>query len=230
MKYLALMLGLLPTLVLAMGEDDPILFMLKMDQLELRDAEDHTPLTWEGQAWLGKDLNKLYFKTEGERVNGNYEELETQLLYSRAIAPYWDIQAGWRHNAYPKPSRNWFAIGFQGLAPYYFETDVSLFIGNEGRSALRLGLEYELMLTQRWVLIPEIETNFYGKNDPEVGIGSGLSDMSVGLRLGYEIRREFAPYIGVQWGRKFGKTADYAREEGEDNQNTQFVAGIRFWF
>ncbi len=229
MKYLSLILSwlLLPTLVLAMGKDDPLLFMLKMDQLELRDADDHTPLVWETQAWLGKDLNKLYFKTEGERVNGDYEELETQLLYSHAIAPYWDMQVGWRHDAYPKPNRDWFAIGLQGLTPYYFEIDVSLFVGDEGRTALRLSTEYELMLTQRWVLIPEIETNLYGKNDPEIGIGSGLSDISVGLRLGYEIRREFAPYIGVQWGRQFGKTADYSEAEGED---IQFVAGIRFWF
>lgn len=214
-------LALLPAAGFAMGEDDPLLFMFKLDQLEVRDADGANPLVWEGYAWLGKDLNKLYLNTEGERVDGEYEELSTELLYSRAVAPYWDVQMGWRHDTYPEPSRDWLAVGVQGLAPYFFETDATFYLGQAGRTALKLKTEYELMFTQRLVLIPELEANFYGKSDAETGAKAGLSDISAGLRLGYEIRREFAPYIGVNWGKSFG---------GEGTSDWQAVAGIRLWF
>jgi len=232
MHYLIIFISclFLPLHVVAMGEDDPLLFMLKIDQLELQDTDEHSTLAWEAQAWLGKDLNKLYLKTEGEYTNSDYEELETQLLYSYAIAPYWDIQAGWRHDSHPEPSRDWLALGFQGLTPYFFETTVNLFIGNDGRTALRFKGEYEWMLNQRWVLSPDIEINLHGKNDPDTKTGSGLSDMSTGLRLRYEIRREFAPYIGVKWQRQFGQTADYAEQEGEATHDVIIVAGVRIWF
>ena len=227
---LVLSSAMIATLTYAAGADDPHLTMVRIDQLEKRDASSGKPLVWEIEGWTGYDLNKLAFKTKGERVSGETESAEFQLLYSRAIAPYWDFQAGIRHDFDPKPTQNWAAIGFQGLAPYFFETDVALFIGESGQSAFRLGSEYELMLTQRWVLSPEIELNVYGENDEERGIGSGLSDIELGLRLRYEIRREFAPYVGINWERKFGQTADFAREEGEDTNDLQFVAGIRGWF
>lgn len=233
MKALSILIlgAALPASSWAMGEDDPLLFMFKLDKFEVQDADSgSTPLIWEGSAWLGKDLNKLYLKTEGERVGGEYEELSTELLYSRAISPYWDVQTGWRHDSYPKPTRDWFAIGLQGLAPYYFETDASLYIGSSGRLAASLSSEYEWMLTQRWVLSPEAELNFYSKDDPETHTGSGLSNTKLGLRLRYEFRREFAPYIGVEWNKKFGQTADYAREEGSKTETTRLVAGVRLWF
>ncbi len=121
-------------------------------------------------------------------------------------------------------------LGFEGLAPYFFEVDASIFIGENGRSAARLEAEYELMFTQRLVLSPEIEINLSGKEDPELGSGTGLTDVEAGLRLRYEIWREFAPYIGVNWTGKFGQTADYAKAAGEETSETQFVAGVRFWF
>ncbi len=221
---------LLPSLVTAGAADDPVLTMLKIDQLETRNTDGPDPLVLDGQFWIGRDLDKLWFKTEIERVDGATEEAELQALYSRAIAPYWDMQFGWRGDFRPKPERNWLSVGVQGLAPYFFEVDAALFVGESGRSAARLEAEYEFMFTQRLVLSPEIEINLYGKDDPAVGIGSGLSDIEAGLRLRYEIRREFAPYIGINWSRKFGNTADFAKADGEDIEDTQIVAGIRLWF
>jgi len=220
----------LPTLASAGAIDDPLLSMVMIDQLEIRSTDGPDPLVLDGQLWIGKDLNKLWIKAEIERVDGETEEAELQALYSRAVAPFWDVQVGWRRDFIPKPERDWLAVGVQGLAPYFFEVDAALFIGEGGRTAARIEAEYEFMFTQRLVLSPEIEMNFYGKDDPAVGIGSGLSDIEAGLRLRYEYRREIAPYIGINWTRKFGQTADYARAAGEDIKDTQIVAGIRLWF
>lgn len=210
-------------------EDDPILTKLILEQLEIHDADGDNPLTWEAEAWIGKDINKFWLKTEGKRVNGENEEFEIQALYSRAISPYWDLQMGVRKDFEPV-GREWGVLGLKGLAPYYFETDVALFAGNDGRTAARIQSEYELMLTQKTVLSPEIELNFYGKDDPEMGIGSGLADASFGIRLRHEFKREFAPYIGVEWSKEFGGTADHARADGKDVSDTQFVVGIKAWF
>ena len=211
-------------------EDDPLLTMLTIDQLEIRSDSDNSLFAWEAEGWIGKDLNKLWIKTDGEYDDGRVEDMELQALYSRAIAPFWDMQVGWRRDIRPSPDRDWLAIGLKGLAPYYFDVDVALFVGDNGRTAARLQLEYELMLSQRLILIPEIEINLYGKDDPAVGIGSGLSDIEAGLRLSYEIRREFAPYIGINWSHLYGETADFSRAEGENIDDFQFVFGVRAWF
>ncbi len=210
--------------------DDPLLSKVMLDQLEVRDSDGDNVLAWDAQAWIGKDLEKLWIKTEGEREGGATEEAELQALYSKAVSTYWDFQVGVRHDFQPTPSRSWAVVGFQGLAPYFFEVDTALFIGESGRTALRLEAEYELLFTQRLILTPEIEVNFYGQNDANTGVGSGLSDVELGLRLRYEIRREFAPYIGVNWFKKFGNSADFARSAGQDIDDTQFVIGIRAWF
>ena len=224
------MVLLMPGLVAAASKDDPILTKVLIDQLEMRVTDGPNPWVLDAQAWIGRDLNKLWFKTEVEAVDGNTEEAEIQALYSRAIAPYWDLQAGWRRDIRPTPSRDWFAIGVEGLAPYWFEVDAAAFVGEGGQLAGRLKAEYEWMFTQKWILSPEVEMNLYSRNDEAAGIGAGLSDMELGLRLRYEVRREFAPYIGVNWTGKFGNTADFARDEGEDTSDFQFVAGIRAWF
>ena len=210
--------------------DDPMLTMVKVDQLEITDIGDDNDLAWDAQAWVGKDLNKLWFKTEGERADNYFEEVEVQLLYSRAIASYWDAQIGWRHDIKPKPTRDWLAIGVQGLAPYFFETDIALFVGYAGNIGLRTKFEYEFMFTQKWILTPKFEANLFSKKDKHVETGSGLSDVNLGLRLRYEIKREFAPYIGIEWDKRYGDTADFARDEGDDVSETRWVAGIRIWF
>lgn len=231
-KHLSLfaVLLMLPASLFAAGmEDDPLLAMLVVEQLELR-ADREDPIAWDAEGWVGKDLHKLRVKTEGESADGRVEEMEVQALYSPAVAPFWDLQLGWKHDVRPRPHRDWLVLGIKGLAPYYIDIDASLFLGDSGRTGARLQAEYELMLTQKWVLVPEIELNLFGKNDPETGNGSGLSDLEAGLRLHYGMRREFAPYIGMHWSRLFGNTSDYAREEGESTEDMQMVLGVRFWF
>ncbi len=210
--------------------DDPLLTKVMLNQLELRTTNGDTPLAWDAEAWIGKDLNKLWLKTDGEYVDDQTEDIELQALYSRAIATYWDLQVGWRGDLQPTPERNWLAFGVKGLAPYFFEIDAAAFIGESGRTAARFSADYEFLITQRWILMPEIKLNLYGKDDPDTGIGSGLSDIEMGLRLRFEIRREFAPYAGINWIHLYGDTADYAREEGGDTDQFKFIFGIRSWF
>ncbi len=211
-------------------EDDPLITKFMIDQFETRTTDGDDPLVLEGQVWLGKDLNKFWFKVDAERVKSDTEELELQALYSRAIAPYWDFQLGVRSDINPKPTRDWIVVGFQGLAPYFYEIDSALFIGDSGRIGLRLQAEYEILFTQKWILTPEIELNFHSKEDTELAIGSGLSDSQIGIRLRYEFKREFAPYFGVNWNNKFGKTATFAEDSGIKAKDSQVVIGIRAWF
>lgn len=226
----ALTASLISLPVIAHEGDDPLLAKVMIDQLEWRDSNATDTYVLEGQAWIGKDLHKLWLKTDIEYTDGETEEAELQALYSRAIAPYWDVQIGLRQDLKPTPTREWGVIGIEGLAPYYFEIDAALFIGDSGDTAARLSLEYEWMFTQKLVLSPEVSLNFYGQNDSDYQTGSGLSDAKAGLRLRYEIRREFAPYIGVNWTKSFGNTADFVREHGEETSDTQAVAGVRIWF
>ena len=214
------------------GDDDPLLTKVMFDQLEWRRATgaDAGVLVWQTDAWLGRDRDKLWFKAEGERVEGVTEAAELQLRYSRAVAPFWDAQFGWRTDLGPGPERHWLAAGLRGLAPYWFDTDLALFADADGRTALRIEAEYELLFTQRLILSPDVEVNVYGQDDRATGVGSGLSDAEFGLRLRYEIRREFAPYVGLVGWRKFGDSADFARQEGERSDDLQWVIGVRAWF
>ncbi len=218
------------SIIAAGGESDPIVTQLKFDQFERRSTQGDNFNVIEGEAWAGKDINKLRLKFEAEFTDDETESVETQLVYSRAISPFWDVQAGYRRDIYPKPENDWLVLGFIGLAPYLFEIDAALFIGESGQYGARLEAEYELMLTQKWVLVPEIEINAYAEDDEAAGIGSGFSDMELGLRLNYFINRQFAPYIGINWEKKFGDTADFARDEGEDTDDVQYVIGIHSWF
>ena len=211
-------------------KDDPLLLTVIFDQVEMRDATGDDTFSWDVEGWLGKDLDKFWFKTKGERTGGNTDDAELQFLYTKAIDRYWDFQLGVRYDFEPSPSRSWAVIGIKGLAPYFFDIDAALFIGESGRTAFRFEAEYELLLTQRLILTPDIEISLHAKNDPMTGIGSGLSDIAAGLRLRYEIRREFAPYIGISWSRLFGNTADFARTAGESTSETQLVIGLRAWF
>ena len=210
--------------------DNPIVTKVMFDQLELRNADGANPLIVEAQAWIGNDTNKLWLKTDVEKRDGEIEEAEVQALYSRAVAPYWDLQMGIRQDIKPSPTRTWGVVGVHGLAPYFFEVDAALFVGESGKTALRVSTEYELLFTQKLILSPEIEVNLYGQNDWGTGTGSGLSDISAGLRLRYEIKREFAPYIGVNWSKQFGATADITTQKGEAVSDTHVVAGVRLWF
>ena len=154
----------------------------------------------------------------------------TQILWGHAVGPWWDLVAGVRQDFRPASARTWAAVGFQGLALYNFESEITGFVSNGGKAALRLGGEYDVLLTNRLILQPSYEVNFYSQDDESRGRGRGLTDTELGLRLRYEIRREFAPYIGVSWNQLYGKTSDMAKREGEKDHQVVFLAGARIWF
>lgn len=214
----------------AMGNDDPVLTKLMVDKVEYRKTSGHDHFAWEADFWVGQDLNKAWLKTEGENSEDRTEEGELQLLYSRAVTTNWDFQVGWRGDFRPKPERNWLAFGLRGIAPYHFDIDIAGFIGEDGRTSARADVDYEILFTQRVILSPEIELDWYGKDDVKRVIGSGFSQLELGLRLRYEIRREFAPYIGINWWTKLGDTKQIAREAGDETDDLEIVIGIRAWF
>lgn len=212
--------------------EDPLFTKWMLDRLERRFTDGADQTYWEAQAWFGSDENKLWLKTEGDRFNGKTEDAELEVYYSHAVTAFWDAQIGVRHDAAinAAPSRNWLGIGWQGLAPYMVEIDATAYIGDNGRSAARFKAEYDLLLTQNWVIMPEIEVNAFGKADPERSLGSGLSNADLTLRIRYDIRRELSPYVGVMWTKKFGGTASFARADGAATSATVYVAGIRAWW
>jgi copper resistance protein B len=210
--------------------DNAIRAQLLLDRLELYRASDSHGQSLDAQAWIGGDLDKLWFKVDGERSQGKLGATRTEVLWNHAIATYWGLQAGVRHDFGDGPGRTWAAVGVQGLAPYWFDLQATAYVGQGGRTALRIEPEYDLLLTQRLVLQPNMKLSLYGKNDPARGIGSGLSDMEAGLRLRYEFSRKFAPYVGVVYNRKFGTTARYANAAGASASETRLVGGVRIWF
>ena len=210
---------------------EPLIGHVLVDEFEYRVQDGNDVLSTEMQAWYGGDYNKVWLEFRGEsQISESVEEAEVQLLYTRLIGYYWDFQGGVRYDIKPDPSRAYGQFGFQGLAPGYFEVDVKGFVSEEGDLSARFEAEYDLYVTQRLVLQPALEVNFAAQSVPELGIGSGVNDIELGLRLRYEVFREFAPYVGINYERKFAETADFAREEGEDTSSFQYVAGVRFWF
>lgn len=203
-----------------------------LNQNELRTGNGRSTYRWSGEAWYGGNINRAWFKTEGNLSTdtGTLEDGEVQALYARAISPYFNLQTGLRYDLKPSPSRGWAVFGVEGLAPLYFEVGAYGFVSDSGNYAARLEGHYDLRLTQRLVLQPQLELNAYSRSDAARGVGAGLSDMDAGLRLRYEIRRQFAPYIGVAYERKFGATANFARQAGEPVDDLRFVAGIRLWY
>ena len=199
------------------------------NELEYASGDGEDGYRWDVEAWYGGDTNRLVLKTEGEGAE-DLETAEVQALYSRAVGPYTDLQIGLRYDVEPQPNRSYLALGAEALIPYWFEAEAALFVGERGQLRGRLEGSYDFMLTQRLVLQPNAELNFALKDDAAIGVGSGLSSTEVGLRLRYEFSREFAPYVGVLWERKFGDTADFARNEGDEPEETRFVAGLRAWF
>jgi len=186
---------------------------------------------WDGEAWFGGDINRFVFKYEGEgEFRGPLDDLELSGLYSRAISPYWNLQAGIRYDVKPDPSRTYAVIGIEGLAPYWFEVTAAAFVSNKGEVRGRIEGFYDLRITQKLILQPRLEANFSAQTIPELGVGSGLSNLELGARLRYEIRKEFAPYIGFEWVRQFGDSARFTRANGGQVSDPHFVMGVRFWF
>lgn len=203
---------------------------LLVDNLETVRSDGSGFVGYDLQTWYGRVYDRAVFKSEGDIDSGELTEARNELLWGHAVATFWDTQLGVRFDNGEGPNRTWLAFGVQGLAPYWFEVEATGYLGEEGRTALRLDVSYELLLTQKLILQPRIEADAFGKDDTALGLGKGLSDLVAALRLRYEIRREFAPYVGVEWARKFGTTRDLARAAGEDANEARFVAGLRFWF
>ncbi|CAB3679606.1 Copper resistance protein B precursor [Achromobacter denitrificans] len=195
-----------------------------------RNRDGQNTQEWDGRFWFGTATDRFLIKSEGERENGGGSGGKVEAFWSHAVSPFWDLQLGARRDIGSGPKRNWAAIGIEGVLPYNIELEATGYAGSSGRAALALKAEYDLLLTQRLIFTPELEASLYGKDDPERGIGSGLSDGSLSLRLRYEVTREFAPYIGVSFERKFGQTARYASDAGASRSQTAIMAGVRFWF
>ncbi|MAA75139.1 MAG: copper resistance protein CopB [Salinisphaeraceae bacterium] len=203
-----------------------------VDRLEYGDTEGVNNYLWDAQGWIGGDTNKFWWKTEGEgpERGAGPENTEFQALYNRMISPFWGLQAGLRYDTNPGPDRGFAVLGIQGLAPYWFESDTALFVSDDGKVSFRGEFEYEILLTQRLILQPRLEFNASAQNVPEYGLGQGLNDTEMGLRLRYEIKREFAPYIGVRYEALYGETEDIAQRAGEATSSTNFVIGVRAWY
>lgn len=205
--------------------------MFLADQLEYRARDGSDGYVWDVQAWYGGDYDKLWLKSEGEGAfSESPEEVEVQALYSRAIDPWLNLQAGVRHDFRPNPERTHLVLGIEGLAPYWFEIGGSLFLSDKGELAARFEAEYDQRITQKLILQPAVELDLSAEDVPELGIGSGLSTAEMGLRLRYEFVPEFAPYIGVEYERAFGDTADFRRSDGGDIGGWSVLLGIRSWF
>ncbi len=203
--------------------------MFNLAEYQFRNGRDG--YRWDGEAWYGGDINRLFVKTEGEGAfRQSVDSAEVQALYSRAIGPYFNLQAGARQDLGPTPRRTYATVGFEGLAPGQFEFSGAAFLSNKGDLLGRLEGYYDERITQRLILQPRAELNFAAQDVPENRIGSGLSNAELGLRLRYEIRREFAPYFGVSWDRKVGDTARFARAAGDNATARSIVAGVRVWF
>lgn len=203
---------------------------LIVDRLESLSTGSQTSMTYDLQYWLGQTFNRALIRAEGDIDDGTFENARTELLWAHAADPNWDTHLGIRYDKGFGPDRGWLAVGVQGFAPYWIYVEATAYVGEQGRTAFRLETEYDVLLTQKLVLQPRIEANFYGKTDEARALGRGLSDLAIGLRLHYEIWRELAPYIGVEWAGKFGETADYLRNSGNRVNETRAVAGVQFWF
>jgi copper resistance protein B len=202
--------------------------MMNLGEYQVRNGKDG--FRWEGQAWYGGDLDRFVLKTEGEgSVGEGVDAAELQGLYSRAVGVYTDAQFGIRQDFEPH-SRTYVTAGIQSLLPYWFDVSGAIFLSTKGEFLGRLEGTYDLLLTNRLIVQPRAELNFAAQNTLETRTGSGLSNAELGLRVRYEVTREFAPYIGISWDRKVGQTANYTRASGQDIEATSFVFGVRAFF
>lgn len=215
----------LTTSSFASMNDDPLRAIFMADQIEYHTGNENT-FTWDAYTYIGYDIHKLYIYTEGEkRKYQSSSESENQIVYSRAIYPYWDLQFGVDYDKAGESEQTWGVIGVQGLAPYFFEIRAVLLLGKQGSIGLRTDIEYEALVTQKLILTPSISFSAYSQNNEEMERGKGLSNLTAGMRLRYEVIREFAPYIGIEWNKNFGKT-----DELSHRNETYATFGLRVWF
>lgn len=200
------------------------------NRLEISDGDQGTGCAWEGLGWVGGDIQRLWVRSEGDASDGRVDRGDIEILYGRAVQAWWDVIAGVRQDFGEGPSRAWAAFGIQGVAPYRLEVSATAYVGQAGRTAARLEAHYDILFTNRLILQWRTEANLHGKTDPALNTGSGLSSIETGIRLRYEIIRQFAPYVGIEHSRSFGNTADLLRQAGGKTHDTKFMAGLRLWF
>jgi copper resistance protein B len=209
--------------------DQAVNYFVLFDQLEWQSGRGDRGLNLEVKGWVGRDIDRLWFRTEGDASSGRLEHGDAHLLYGRAIARWWDVVAGVRQDVRPGPQRTWAAVGLQGLAPYWFDVEATAYIGAGGRTLLSVQAEHDLLLTNRLIMQPLVGVEVHGRADPARGIAAGLSSSEMGLRIRYVIRREFAPYVGVAWSRRHFGTADIAASAGERTGGARLAVGVRLW-
>lgn len=211
--------------------DNVLVPFLLVERLEHQWKDDGADAhVWDIEGWIGGDWNRIGLKSEGERtVDGATQEVQVEALYARRLTPFWYAQAGFRYDVRPEPERGYALVGLQGLTPYWFEVDAAAYVSAEGDLSARFEAEFDVALTQRLFLQPRIETYLSADEVEALGIGEGFNEVVLGLRLRYEIMREFAPYVGVNWTRRLCDTADFAEARGEEITDTAIIAGLRLW-
>jgi len=203
---------------------------LLAEELEWQARDGRDALKWDLTGWVGSDMHRLWLRDEGEHSRGSQVGNRLELFYGQPVAAWWDAVAGLRVDTGPGPSRTYLAIGLQGLAPQWFHVEATGYLGEGGQLGLRLKGEYDWLFTNRLILTGRVEAEAWSDDDPRADIGSDIGEVTAGLRLRYELRREFAPYVGVEWMGIHGDTADLARARGEDRHDRRFVIGLRAWF
>jgi len=226
--------GSIPSFAMENGEHGGQLFHVVRAELDATDTQwldrnDGALFTWDASAWYGGDREKLWLRSEGEILAGDIEQAEFWALYSRNIAEFWDFQAGLRYDFEPGNTA-YLAIGFEGLATYFFETGAHAFVSENGDISARLAQSIDILITQRLIAEPHAELNLYAGDVPELGVGAGASDIELGLQTRYEITRQFAPYLDLVYERALGETAGIARAAGGDPESVTLRLGLRVWF
>jgi copper resistance protein B len=212
------------------GHDGGVHAFVLMDRLEWRHAADRASLGVKARSWIGGDLTRVWLRLDGRVEDGIVRSAGVDALVGRAISPWWDLVAGIRQDVRPGSPQTWAAFGVQGLAPYWFEVEVTGYLSTTGRTHLHVEGDHDLLLTNRLILQPQAGLDLHGRADPGRGIGAGLSEVEWGLRLRYEVRREFAPYVGVRWHRTLFGTRDLATADGHQPQGRRLTVGLRTWW
>lgn len=231
---LACIIATIPVVALAIeghpADAHPSLFHAIRLETDIGANRDGLVTTWDLDGWIGSDYNKLWFKSEGEVQEGGItERAEYWAMYSRNVAEFWDAQIGIRYDDQPN-STTYLTAGFNGLAPYLFETEAHLFVSDEGDITARIRQENDMLITQKLITQPYFEINFSGQDVPEQERGAGLTSGEFGIQTRYEINRKFAPYVDLRYERKFGETSAIAKKHGESQDDAIASVGLRLMF
>lgn len=208
---------------------DGVHSLVLFNRLEAWHDDAGRGLRWEGRAWIGGDVDRLWLRSEGERSGGKTDAADIEALYGHSVSPWWDAVVGVRHDTHAGAARTSIAIGLQGMAPQKFEATATAYIDAHGRVAARLGVERDIPLSAHWYVQPMVEANLQAHRDPRSATGAARSSLETGLRLRYEVSRRFAPYIGVVHERRYGMDTGSAGPDTHDT-DTRWVFGVRFWF